>query len=171
MLGYLLSAPERGPGSVFCYDQRASYALAAIVQAVAGEPLSRYLHRRLPGVFGPAKLAWLQYPAGRDIGYSGLYATTSVVARLGQLYLGGGAWGGRQLLSRWWVDEATRAQVATGLEGADGAWYGYQFRVSQHGYRADGPTASTAWCCHNRTSSSPSPPRPAAPAAPTCRRS
>jgi len=61
-----------------------------------------------------------------------------VVARLGQLYLGAGAWGGRQLLSRSWVDEATRARVATGLEGADGAWYGYQFRVSQHGYRADG---------------------------------
>jgi len=117
VLGHLLSARERDPGSVFCYDQRASYALAAIVQAVTGEPLSHYLHRRLPGVLGPAELAWAQYPAGRDIGYSGLYTTTNVVARLGQLYLGGGAWGGRQLLSRWWVDEATGAQGGHGAGG------------------------------------------------------
>ena len=87
---------------------------------------------------GATGLSWLQYPAGRDIGYSGLYATTDTIARLGQLYLGGGEWEGQQLLPRSWVIEATRAQVATGLAGPDGAWYGYQFRVSQHGYRGDG---------------------------------
>ena len=60
------------------------------------------------------------------------------MARLGQLYLQGGEWGGQQLLPRSWVSEATRAQVRTGLDGPDGAWYGYQFRMSQHGYRGDG---------------------------------
>ena len=44
---------------------------------------------------------------GRDIGYSGLYATTDTVARLGQLYLQGGEWEGQQLLPRSWVSEAT----------------------------------------------------------------
>ena len=138
VLNFLLLPPDREPGSVFCYNQPATYTLAAIVQRVTGETLAQYLQRRVLDKLGATGLSWLQYPAGRDIGYSGLYATTDTIARLGQLYLGGGEWEGQQLLPRSWVIEATRAQVATGLAGPDGAWYGYQFRVSQHGYRGDG---------------------------------
>ena len=138
VLNFLLLPPEQEPGSVFCYNQPATYTLAAIVQRVTGETLAHYLQKRLFDKLGTGKLRWLQDPTGRDIGYSGLYATTDTVARLGQLYLQGGEWEGQQLLPRSWVSEATRAQVRTGLDGPDGAWYGYQFRMSQHGYRGDG---------------------------------
>ncbi len=138
VLNFLLLAPEQEPGSVFCYNQPATYTLAAIVQRVTGATLAHYLQKRIFDKLGTGKLRWLQDPTGRDIGYSGLYATTDTVARLGQLYLQGGEWGGQQLLPRSWVSEATRAQVRTGLDGPDGAWYGYQFRMSQHGYRGDG---------------------------------
>ena len=138
VLNFLLLPPEREPGSVFCYSQPATYTLAAIVQRVTGKTLTQYLQKRLLDNLGATQPTWLQHPTGRDIGYSGLYATTDTVARLGQLYLQGGQWEGQQLLPRSWVREATRAQVATGLNGPDGAWYGYQFRMSQHGYRGDG---------------------------------
>ena len=138
VLNFLLLAPEREPGSVFCYNQPATYTLAAIVQRVTGKTLDQYLQKRLFDILGAGKPRWLQDPTGRDIGYSGLYATTDTVARLGQLYLQGGEWEGQQLLPRSWVSEATRAQVRTGLDGPDGAWYGYQFRMSEHGYRGDG---------------------------------
>ncbi|HUC14155.1 MAG TPA: serine hydrolase, partial [Acidimicrobiales bacterium] len=131
----------REPGSVFAYNQPATYTLAAIVQRATGESLVRYLRRRLFDKLGASELSWLQSPPGRDIGYSGLYATTEAVALLGQLYLQGGEWHGEQLLARSWVTEATRAQVPTGIGDAsgDGALgYGYQFWMSQHGYRGDG---------------------------------
>jgi CubicO group peptidase (beta-lactamase class C family) len=127
--------------SVFAYNQPATYTLAAIVQRATGGTLVHYLRRRLFDKLGARELSWLQSPLGRDIGYSGLYATTETVALLCQLYLQGGEWQGEQLLGRWWVTEATRAQVPTRIGDAsgDGALgYGYGFWMSRHGYRGDG---------------------------------
>ena len=92
VLSFLLVPPEHEPGTVFAYNQPATYTLAAIVQRVTGETLTRYLRRRVLDKLGADEVSWLQYPAGRDIGYSGLYATTRTVALLGQLYLQGGQW-------------------------------------------------------------------------------
>ena len=141
VLNFLLLPPEHEPGSVFAYNQPATYTLAAIVQRATGGTLVAYLRRRLFDKLGTGELSWLQSPPGRDIGYSGLYATTETVALLGQLYLQGGEWHGEQLLPRSWVSEATRAPVPTGVGGAggDGALgFGYQFWLSRHGYRGDG---------------------------------
>ena len=150
VLSFLLVPPEHEPGTVFAYNQPATYTLAAIVQRVTGETLTRYLRRRVLDKLGADEVSWLQSPAGRDIGYSGLYATTRTVALLGQLYLQGGQWQGEQLLPRSWVADATQAQVPTRKgkpdwdvlptgESTDGSrGYGYQVWVSRHGYRGDG---------------------------------
>ena len=47
------------------------------------------------------------------------------MAKLGLLYLNGGAWQGRQIVSPQWVETATRKHVETG----DEADYGYQWWV------------------------------------------
>ncbi len=142
MRGFLRIPPERDPGTVFAYNQPATYSLAAIVQRVTGRLMTEYLRPRLFDPLGIGDVTWLQYPAGREIGFTGLYATTDAVARLGQLYLREGVWEGERLLPSAWVAEATRAQVsnADGMsEGPD--WqqgYGFQFWMSRHGYRGDG---------------------------------
>jgi CubicO group peptidase (beta-lactamase class C family) len=143
--GFLSIAPDREPGTVFAYNQPCTYTLAAIVQRVTGQSLTAYLRKRLFDPLGVADTAWEQYPAGRDLGFTGLYATTDAVARLGQLHLQGGVWAGERLLPTWWVAEATRPQVANGDGTAEGAatsdWqqgYGFQFWMSRHGFRGDG---------------------------------
>ena len=137
---FLDLAPERDPGTVFAYNQPASYTLAAIVQRRTGQTLVEYLRPRLLDPLGIGPVAWQQHPAGRDLGFSGLHATTDAVARLGQLYLQGGRWQGRQLLPEGWVQQASRPHVATpAQDGAD--WqqgYGFQLWTSRHGYRGDG---------------------------------
>ena len=83
---------------------------------------------------------WIRDASGREIGYSGLHATTEAVAVLGQLYLQGGRWGEQQLLPPDWVAQASRRQVGTELE-ANVDWaqgYGFQFWMARHGYRGDG---------------------------------
>jgi len=138
--GFLLVPPEREPGSVFAYNQPNTYSLAAIVQRVTGQTLTEYLRPRLFDPLGIGEVAWAQHPAGRDIGFSGLHATTRAIAALGQLYLQNGEWGGTQLLGQDWVAEATRAQVSTAGEPTVD-WqqgYGFQFWMSQHGHRGDG---------------------------------
>jgi hypothetical protein len=90
---------------------------------------------------GIGEVGWQQYPNGRDIGYSGLHATTDAIARLGLLYLQRGVWNG-ELLSEEWVAQATRVQLETETPNQPSPdWrqgYGFQFWMSRHGYRGDG---------------------------------
>ncbi|MCT9075917.1 serine hydrolase domain-containing protein [Streptomyces fulvoviolaceus] len=142
--GFLLLPPDRDPGTVFAYNQPATYTLAAILQRVTGQPLTEYLRPRLLDPLGIGELAWISDRTGRELGFSGLHATTDAIARLGLLYLQGGVWEGKRLLPEEWVAEATRVHVANAdgtPQGALSDWqqgYGFQFWMSRHGYRGDG---------------------------------
>ncbi|MFI0960289.1 serine hydrolase domain-containing protein [Streptomyces sp. NPDC021080] len=142
--GFLLIPPDRDPGTVFAYNQSATYTLATILQRVTGLSLTAYLRPRLFDPLGIGETAWTRNRAGREIGFSGLHAATDAVARLGQLYLDGGVWEGQRLLPASWIAEATRAHVANAdgtPGGARSDWqqgYGLQFWRGRHGYRGDG---------------------------------
>ncbi|MER6413965.1 serine hydrolase domain-containing protein [Streptomyces humidus] len=143
--GFLLLPPDREPGSVFAYNQPATYTLAAIVQRVTGRSLTEYLRPRLLDPLGFGEVAWLTDGSGRELGFSGLHGTTDAIARLGQLYLDEGSRQGERLLSPEWVAEATREHVPTNPGVPADAdrldWdrgYGFQFWRSRHGYRGDG---------------------------------
>ena len=137
--------PDQDPGSVFAYNQACTYALGAAVQRTAGQTLTTYLRPRLFDPLGIGEVGWLQTPVGRDQAFSGWHARTEDIAKIGLLYLQNGRWGGDQLLDPAWVAAAISAQVGTAdwattyQEGPDWALgYGYQFWMSQHGYRGDG---------------------------------
>jgi CubicO group peptidase (beta-lactamase class C family) len=138
--GFLLVPPEQPPGSLFAYSQPCTYTLAAVIQRRAGMRLSDYLRPRLFDPLGIGEVGWLCTPPGREQGFSGLFARTEDVAKLGQLYLQRGRWGEHQLIPETYVAGATSPQVATPtMENVD--WrqgYGYQFWMSRHGYRGDG---------------------------------
>jgi CubicO group peptidase (beta-lactamase class C family) len=138
--GFLLIPPDQEPGSVFAYSQPCTYTLASIVQRNAGLSLTEYLRPRLFDPLGIGPVGWQTWPPGRQQGFSGLFARTEDIAKLGLLYLQGGRWDGRQLLPADWVAQATTKQVANpDRENPD--WrqgYGFQFWMSRHGYRGDG---------------------------------
>ena len=138
--GFLLIPPDREPGTVFAYNQPCTYALAVIIQRLTGSTLTEYLRPRLFDPLGIGEVGWQQDHRGRDIGFTGLHATTDAIARLGLLYLQRGVWNGQRLLSEEWVAEATRVQVENPNE-PNPDWrrgYGFQFWMSRHGYRGDG---------------------------------
>ncbi|KAB1148055.1 beta-lactamase family protein [Streptomyces luteolifulvus] len=142
--GFLLLPPDRDPGTVFAYNQPATYTLAAIVQRVTGQSLTDYLRPRLLDPLGIGETAWARDRRGRELGFTGLYTATDAIARLGLLYLQDGVWEGGRLLPEGWVAEATRVHVGNADGTAEGAlsdWqqgYGFQFWTSRHGYRGDG---------------------------------
>jgi len=138
--GFLLIPPDREPGTVFAYNQPCTYTLAAIIQRQSGQSLTEYLRPRLFDPLGIGQVGWQQWPPGRNVGFTGLHATTDAIARLGLLYLKRGVWEGRRLLSEDWVSEATRVQVVN-PDQPNPDWrqgYGFQFWMSRHGYRGDG---------------------------------
>jgi CubicO group peptidase (beta-lactamase class C family) len=140
-LGFLGIEPESDPGTVFAYNNPATYTLAAVLQDVTGQTLREYLRPRLFEPLGVVPGWWDQRPAGRDLGFTGLHLTTEVLVRFGQLYANGGTYAGRQVLPPGW------AELALGLHTPNPAepkpdWqqgYGFQFWRGRHGsVRGDG---------------------------------
>jgi CubicO group peptidase (beta-lactamase class C family) len=137
--GFLLLPPDQDPGTVFAYNQPCTYTLAEIVRRVSGGTLVEYLRPRLFEPLGIDQVSWKRDGTG-ELGFSGCYATTESIAKLGQLYLQRGVWDGSRILDEHWVQAATRTQVANPDE-ENPDWsqgYGYQFWMARHGFRGDG---------------------------------
>jgi CubicO group peptidase (beta-lactamase class C family) len=119
----LLQRPiVRTPGSRFAYDTPSAHLVSAVISHAAGLPEGRLAERRL---FAPLGIHlseyWPKDDQGVTYGGTGLSLTAREAAKLGQLYLDGGRWHGRQLVPRTWVAASTRAHVALG----HGQGYGY----------------------------------------------
>lgn len=140
--------PERAPGTVFTYNNMATYALARIVQRATGQRLIDYLGPRVFEPLGITERLWMTDVNGHDWGFSGLHLTTESLAACGQLWLQGGRWQDRQLVPAAWMQAATSTLMRTDAahrgdptfaprpDWATG--YGYHFWQSRHGYRGDG---------------------------------
>jgi CubicO group peptidase (beta-lactamase class C family) len=73
---------------------------------------------RLFAPLGISDASWPADPTGNSIGGWGLELSARDLARLGELYLRGGRWGGRQVVPRAWVRASTATQVALGFGGS-----------------------------------------------------
>ncbi|MFJ3385687.1 MULTISPECIES: serine hydrolase domain-containing protein [unclassified Curtobacterium] len=137
--GFLLLPPDEEPGSVFAYNQPCTYTLAEVVRRASGTSLVEYLRPRLFEPLGIDQVSWKRDATG-ELGFSGCFATTDAIAKLGQLYLQRGEWDGTRILDEDWVADATRLQVENeDPEHPDWAQgYGYQFWMARHGFRGDG---------------------------------
>jgi CubicO group peptidase (beta-lactamase class C family) len=140
-----LRVPAPDPaGTRHAYNNPTTFVLARMVERATGQSLPDLLDDRLFGPMGVTGAEWDRVASGAAFGFHGLHLTTEAVAAFGELLLRQGRWGGRQLVARDWVEQATRCQVGTeqtrdGWRTAD--WlcgYGYQFWMSRHGYRGDG---------------------------------
>jgi CubicO group peptidase (beta-lactamase class C family) len=59
------------------------------------------------------------------VGAFGLKLTATDLVKLGELYVNGGRWRGRQIVSQAWVDESTSNQLSDEQAEAAKAQYGY----------------------------------------------
>lgn len=125
------------PGRLFNYCSGCSHVLSAILQKATGMNPRDFAEQNLFEPLGIANANWETDAGGIPIGGWGLQITPRDMAKLGTLYLHGGQWDGRQIVSAGWVQNATRQHTGTGgsLLG-----YGYQWWTvpSLGGYTAMG---------------------------------
>lgn len=95
---------DKEPGSRFMYSSGNSYIVSAIVQKVTGLSCDEYIKANLTSQIGMRDFSWQKSPEGICPGGNGVDICVDDLLRLGMLYLNGGVWNGRQLLSRHWVD-------------------------------------------------------------------
>ncbi|MBX3111913.1 MAG: serine hydrolase [Fimbriimonadaceae bacterium] len=129
------------PGTLWHYNTPATYMLSYVAQKTSGQTLADYLMPRLFEPLGIAKPQWDQSDEKVDWGGFGLNLRTEDVAKMGQMLLRRGEYGGKRLVPAAWVDLATSKQASNGSD-PDSDWsqgYGFQFWRCRHGaYRGDG---------------------------------
>jgi CubicO group peptidase (beta-lactamase class C family) len=114
------------PGTVFEYCSGCSHLLSAAVQKAAGTPLREFADQNLFAPLGITGFTWETSSEDIPIGGWGLSLAPRDLAKLGYLFLHGGLWDGRQIVSAGWVKEATREHTGDG----GGLRYGYQWWVN-----------------------------------------
>ncbi len=110
---FLKQEPVHKPGTVFKYNNMATFMLSAIVQQVTGETLFDYL---MPRIFTPLSVRgidWDKNPQGINLGMIGLRLRTEDLAKFGQLLMQNGRWNNRQLIPSEWIKEATSFKIVS----------------------------------------------------------
>lgn len=132
---FLAKPVNNVPGEVFAYDSMVTYMLSAIVQRVTGKKVLDYLKEKMFNHMNITQVNWEESPEGINTGGWGLHIQSESLAKVGQMWLDGGVWEGKQLVSEEWIRQI-------GLKHANGGDFGYGYQVWMCGYptavRADG---------------------------------
>jgi CubicO group peptidase (beta-lactamase class C family) len=117
MNSFMKSVPVYKPGTVFKYNNTATFMLSAIVQQVTGQTVFDYLKPRIFLPLAIRGIDWDLNPQGINLGMIGLRLKTEDMAKFGQLLLQKGVWNGKQLLPKEWIQEATSLKIPTVTKG------------------------------------------------------
>jgi CubicO group peptidase (beta-lactamase class C family) len=127
---YVLERPvATTPGAKFVYNSGVSLMLGEIIYKVSGLRADKFAERHLFSPLGITNYSWGKAPNGVVNTLGGLALRPRDMAKIGQLFLNGGRWQEKQIVSEKWVKESTKQQIgASQLPAwflADG--YGYQW--------------------------------------------
>ncbi len=130
---YVLERPVVAPpGTKFAYSSGNSITLGQIIQSTSGMPVDKYAERFLFEPLGISDFYWAKYPGEIVQTGGGLFLRPRDMAKIGYLFLNGGRWRGKQIVSEKWIGESTKSHVEAGqipkAARADG--YGYQWWLS-----------------------------------------
>jgi CubicO group peptidase (beta-lactamase class C family) len=122
------------PGTRFEYCNGSSHLLSAILSETGGSAFD-YASQVLFKPLGIDDVYWPTNAAGANPGWGEIRMRPHDMAKLGYLYLNGGWWDDRRILSAGWVDAATSPQITAGTLNDS---YGYQWWVDDETYSALG---------------------------------
>jgi CubicO group peptidase (beta-lactamase class C family) len=125
------------PGTEFNYSNLTSHLLAVIVARACGKDLKSYAYTNL---FSPLGVVvgdpWWRDLEDNYIGHGGLRFTARDAAKFGLLYLNGGEYDGKQLVSADWVINSLKTHVQNVSTGAPKSGkLGRYFRKVGYGYQ------------------------------------
>jgi CubicO group peptidase (beta-lactamase class C family) len=165
-VGHILSHQDSAPGKLFGYSDHGAHLLSPILEQATGQPVLSYARSHLFDPLGiptspaaqpliddahldeyeAAGFAWPVDPQGHALGAAHLKLRPQDMTRLGQLFLQGGQWEGKQVVPATWAQQATSAQAgATYHPPTDRRFeptnYGYLWWVTT----VDGTPSFFAW--------------------------
>jgi len=125
---------REAPGTRWDYNSGASVLLGKIVGVATGQRVDEWTEERLFRPLGIETYYWKIAPDGEVDTEGGLYLSAHDLARIGYLFLRGGVWDGKRIVSDAWVRASTSPVVEDILPDNDrpDPGYGYQWWVPDH---------------------------------------
>ena len=134
------------PGTEFFYSNACTYMLGRIVEKISGKNVRDFLMPRLFEPCGISNPQWHTDPQGHTMCATDLFLTLEEFSRLGTMFLHGGEYGGKRIVSEEYLHSLHEDTIPN--KSSSSAWqdpesaggYGYQvWRCSVPGtFRADG---------------------------------
>ena len=103
------------PGTTHYYNSMATALLGVAIERATKMPLARYMQEKL---WQPLDMEADAFISLDDAGhrqakaYGGLVTNARDLAKIGRLYLNGGVYAGKQIVSKQWIDRSTHASLA-----------------------------------------------------------
>lgn len=135
---YTLDLPmARQPGERAVYCSSGINLLGGIISNTTKEWLPDFFYEHYASPLDIRRYYMNLMPEGNGYMGGGINMRPRDFMKLGQLFLGGGRWNGRQVLSRQWVERATEPHSSLNHENDYGyAWHIIDYRVGGKTYRA-----------------------------------
>lgn len=118
------------PGGPMLYSTGSTHLLSAAITRATGMSTYAYARTRLFRPLGIELRPWQTDPQGIYFGGNEMLLTPRDMLRFGELYLGRGRYGGRQIVPEAWVEASTRPITRSPWSGEE---YGYGWWVKQSG--------------------------------------
>ncbi len=120
---YVIDRPmAQEPGKVFNYSSGVSELLAHIFEKETGQDIEQYGAKHLFAPLG-IEYFWKRTPLGVVDTEGGLFLNNAGLAKIGYLYLNGGEWDGKQIVSKDWV----RQSVSPATPAEEDYKYGFKW--------------------------------------------
>lgn len=126
------------PGTHRQYSDAAFYLVSRLISHITGRRADEFLNERLLQPMKVREAAWSCCPKNYPIGATGLYISAYDMVKLPALYLEGGRWNGKRILSERWIETAIANEyeftslTPSGLIGKKGM-YGQMILFSREG--------------------------------------
>lgn len=140
VIRFVLQKPlETAPGEKFNYTNGVPTVTGEVIKNAVGAELGDFAEKNLFHPLGITDYLWTSYPDGSVETDGGLALRSRDLAKIGQLFVNGGVWEGRRIVSEDWIRESTKERLRFG--GSLRWGYGYHWtqaesRIGDHGVRS-----------------------------------
>jgi CubicO group peptidase (beta-lactamase class C family) len=124
------------PGSRYAYCSAGINLAAGMIAKATNRWLPEFFDTEIARPLGFLDYHWNLTPSGDGYGGGGAYIRPRDLLKIGLLYLGNGAWNGRQIVPKSWVERSTAFQIKISDQTSDGfAWHRFQLDVAGRKYQ------------------------------------